>query len=116
MGQIVPRPRRTKDSSVILGSTPTLKNLGGIGFCGANFLCDLHPPLSCYVCPKFQAWIDGPHQQLLEELETFVQSLIAQSVNQSDRIPYQLVEVVTAIRQLLSRIQEMKSGNKNPVA
>jgi len=98
---------------VIYGSTPTLKNLGGIGVCGANSLCDLYPPLSCYVCPKFQAWIDGPHEQLLQELETFVTDLIGKSSNPSDRIPHQLADVIASLRELLTRIRQIKRGKKS---
>lgn len=86
LGQLVTRDQPHQVGAIIQGSAPTLKTLGGIGVCGANFLCDLYPPLSCYVCPKFQAWIDGPHKELLQELERFVESLIEKSANQADRI------------------------------
>ena len=112
VGEILPLTGNEDKAAVIVGSTPTLKNLGGIGICGADFLCDLYPPLSCYVCPKFQAWVDGPHQKLLKELESFVQSLVEKAANQSDRIPYQLVDVIVALRQLLTRIEVMKNGEE----
>jgi integrase len=95
---------------IINGTTPTLKNLGGIGVCGANFLCKLMPPLSCYVCPKFQAWSDRPHEQMLRELEIYVLDLMQRTENRSDRIPYQLVEVITAIRSLLLKLEEDGKG------
>jgi integrase len=113
LGQLVTRAQPHHSSAVIRGATPTLKTLGGIGVCGANFLCDLYPPLSCYVCPKFQAWTDGPHKELLQELEIFVHSLIERSANQADRIPYQLTNVITSIRELLTRIEEMKNRGRN---
>jgi integrase len=106
-GDIVARAENESEGAIIFGSTPTLKNLGGIGVCGANFLCNLYPPLSCYICPKFQAWLDGPHEQLLLELETYVRGLIEKSANPSDRIPYQLAEVMLAVRQLLGRISQL---------
>src|SRR2546423_5819240 len=52
-------------------------------------------------CPKFQAWIDGPHEELLLELEAHVKELIEQSGNPSDRIPHQLADVMASIRQLM---------------
>lgn len=112
LGQLVAR-KENSDGAVIPGSTPGLKNLGGIGVCGANFLCDLYPPLSCYVCPKFQAWIEGPHKELLDELKSFVRSLIENSTNPADRVPYQLVEVMTSIRQLLLRIEDRNNAKEN---
>ncbi|MGH9396092.1 MAG: hypothetical protein ACRD18_04500 [Terriglobia bacterium] len=72
LGRVEPRTGTESPASVIPGSTPTLKNLGGIGFCGAGYLCQLYPPLSCYVCPKFVAWVNGPHQQMLEELQIHI--------------------------------------------
>jgi len=110
-GQVVLRTGEEDQATVIFGATPTLKNLGGIGFCGADFLCNLYPPLSCYICPKFQAWIDGPHADLLLELEVYVEQLIKRNNGPSDRIPHQLVDVITAIRQLLQRIKEVE-GNE----
>lgn len=93
-------PRR-----LIKGTTPTLRDLGGIGVCGANFLCKLLPPLSCYLCPKFQAWADGPHEKILRELETHAQCLAKNSGNPSDRIPHQLDDVMAAIKALLLKIR-----------
>jgi hypothetical protein len=115
LGQLVTRDDPHQVGAIIQGSTPTLRTLGGIGVCGANFLCDLYPPLSCYVCPKFQAWIDGPHKELLQELEKFVESLIEKSANQADRIPYQLVDVITSVRVLLAKIDRVKNGEKKPI-
>lgn len=114
LGQLVTRDEPHQIGAIIQGSTPTLKTLGGIGVCGANFLCDLYPPLSCYVCPKFQAWIEGPHKRLLQELERFVESLIDKSANQADRIPYQLVDVITSVRVLLTKIDRIRNGEKKP--
>jgi integrase len=111
LGSVIENSEGQSLDSVIEGATPTLKSLGGIGVCGANFLCELYPPLSCYVCPKFQAWIDGPHEKLLLELEAYVQQLVNRSKNRSDRIPHQLVDVIVAIRQLLKRIEELREGD-----
>lgn len=108
-GQILEHTGTEDPAAVIHGATPQFKNLGGIGVCGANFLCNLYPPLSCYICPKFQAWTDGPHEQLLLDLEVYVKQLIEQSGGPSDRIPYQLVDVMASIRQLLMRIEELKN-------
>lgn len=109
LGQLVSSNDPHAKASIIVASTPTLKDLGGIGSCGAKSLCNLYPPLSCYVCPKFQAWIDAPHEALLKELEEFVQSLINTSANQADRIPYQLVDVITSLRQLVAKVEDLKN-------
>ena len=67
-GVVVER-EQTADLPTIPGETPTYRTLGGIGGCGAKTICRLYPPLSCYLCPSFQAWKDGPHQEVLNELK-----------------------------------------------
>lgn len=39
-----------------------------IGTCGHNFLCNVSAPYACYACPKFQAWLEGPHDLVLDAL------------------------------------------------
>lgn len=39
-----------------------------VGNCGDYGSCDLLAPLACYTCPNFQAWVDGPHERLLDML------------------------------------------------
>lgn len=90
LGKIQPKAENDIKKGVIQGTTPTLKNLGGIGVCGSNFLCNLFPPLSCYVCPKFIAWKDAPHEAMLSELENYVERIADTSGDPHDRIPHQL--------------------------
>jgi hypothetical protein len=108
-GTVVNKNKLTE--RMVNGTTPTLKNLGGIGSCGASYLCKLMPPLSCYVCPKFQAWSDGPHKAMLEELEKYVKLLTDSSGNPSDRIPHQLSDVIKALRQLLRMLGNIGSDS-----
>ena len=114
LGRVESRTGTESAAYVIPGCTPTLKNLGGIGRCGAGYLCQLYPPLSCYVCPKFVAWVDGPHQQMLEELQIHVQALRQRSGNPSDRIPHQLEEVMEAIQAVLVQIGNCRKGTDAP--
>jgi hypothetical protein len=108
MGVIVEREGEDFGPSVIRGTTPTLKNLGGIGKCGANYLCRLMPPLSCYACPKFQAWADAPHEKMKDELESYAKKLAMRTGNPSDRIPRQLNETIAAINNLLLRLEKWR--------
>jgi integrase len=39
-----------------------------IGTCSHSFLCNVSAPYGCYACPKFQAWMDGPHELVLDAL------------------------------------------------
>jgi integrase len=112
LGKVIERTGKEEQHRLIHGTTPTLKNLGGIGICGANTLCKLMPPLSCYACPKFQAWADGPHEQMLRELEVYERDLENRSGNQSDRISHLLTEVIDAVRALLLKLQGIEPGRK----
>ncbi|MDK2768395.1 MAG: site-specific integrase [Sphingomonas sp.] len=49
--------------------SPTLKSLETVGYCGSFSLCGLFAPIACYTCKHFQAWIDGPHEAVFDELE-----------------------------------------------
>jgi integrase len=39
-----------------------------IGTCGHTSFCNVAAPYACYTCPKFQAWMDGPHELVLDHL------------------------------------------------
>jgi integrase len=39
-----------------------------VGTCGQHSFCSFSVPLGCYTCVLFNAWLDGPHEQILEKL------------------------------------------------
>jgi integrase len=82
-------------------SLPVL-NTGGLGLCGRKEgLCRLFPPLSCYLCPSFVAFRQGPHQEMLTSLLTFLQ----QGEGMADeRIRKQLNDVCVAITEVLAQL------------
>ena len=43
-----------------LGVDRPVGNCGEFGFCGR------FAPLACYTCRRFQPWLDGPHEEILE--------------------------------------------------
>jgi hypothetical protein len=81
-------------------------DVGGIGYCGRDAaregLCQLLPPLSCYLCPSFAALETGPHRQMLTSIEDFLQF---QEPHSDRRIGLQLDQVRTAIRQVIEGTQ-----------
>jgi hypothetical protein len=78
---------------------------GGIGICGRDVrkdgLCRLLPPLSCYLCPSFSALRDGPHREMLESIESF---LNRSSQFSDKRIVMQLEDVRIAIGEVLDQL------------
>lgn len=39
-----------------------------VGSCGLHGFCDFAAPIACYTCSSFRAWLDGPHEEILEFL------------------------------------------------
>jgi integrase len=80
-------------------------NVGGIGMCGRDVrkdgLCQLAPPLTCYPCEFFAAFRTGPHAEVLTALEKISEEM--KTISDS-RIPMQLADVTSAIRQLLAQL------------
>lgn len=40
----------------------------GVGTCGEHGFCSASVPIPCYRCTKFQPWVYGPHEEVLERL------------------------------------------------
>lgn len=39
-----------------------------MGSCAQCASCSLKAPIACYTCPRFEPWLDGPHEQVLDYL------------------------------------------------
>jgi hypothetical protein len=39
-----------------------------VGSCGQHGFCGFAAPIACYTCSSFHAWLDGPHEEILEYL------------------------------------------------
>jgi integrase len=39
-----------------------------MGSCGTHSFCGFSAPIGCYTCSSFQAWVDGPHEAVLDYL------------------------------------------------
>ena len=39
-----------------------------MGSCGSQGFCAFSAPIACYTCQSFQAWLDGPHEAVLNHL------------------------------------------------
>lgn len=88
-------------------------DVGGIGHCGRDVakdgLCRLLPPVSCYLCPSFAALRAGPHREMLDSIEAFLNG------NQDtcdQRIRMQLEDVRIAIREVLDQLRERNDDPK----
>jgi hypothetical protein len=39
-----------------------------VGSCGQLDFCQFAAPIACYTCANFRAWLDGPHEEILDYL------------------------------------------------
>jgi Phage integrase family len=59
------------ETEAVNGSDPTKRirsESGDIASCGASGGCHLDAPVACYLCSKFQPFVEGPHEEVLERL------------------------------------------------
>jgi integrase len=111
LGHIGDKPGDGEAIAIIPAATPHVPmpvlNVGAIGSCGRNVgqhgLCQLFPPLSCYRCPSFAAWRNGPHQGLHDSLKKYLSHA---SEQMDERIRMQLDETVAAAKELLTQLDE----------
>lgn len=40
----------------------------GVGTCGEHGYCGANVPIPCYTCMHFQPWLDGPHEEVYQDL------------------------------------------------
>jgi hypothetical protein len=88
-------------------------DLGGIGWCGLDLetfgLCKKSPPLACYTCPKFAAWRDGPHKDVLHGLDNATAAL---SEIADRRMPRELIETRSAVQQCIEQIEDSRKHTR----
>lgn len=66
-----------------------------IGVCGELSLCQLDPPYSCYLCPKFQPYRNADHDRVLELLIERREKILAEA--ERNRIAVQLDDIIYAV-------------------
>jgi integrase len=85
------------------------RKIHGIGMCGADYLCKLYPPLSCYLCEKFQPFRQAPHNKVLEDLTKWREKRLNE-FGDNDRIAQQLDEVIYQVAQVNIACSENKEA------
>jgi integrase len=80
-----------------------------IGVCGESQLCFLDPPFSCYLCPKFQPYLEADHENVLNELISSRNQRL--DSYEKARLGIQLDDVIYAVAEVAETVKEMKNGN-----
>ncbi|MCT7628393.1 site-specific integrase [Aliarcobacter butzleri] len=79
------------------------------GKCGSYSFCGQMSPLACYTCSSFQAWLDGPHEAVLQYL-----------LNERERLlkvtDYRIASIndktIMAVAQVVKACQKYKEQNE----
>lgn len=87
-----------------------------VGSCGTKYDCQFNAPIACYTCHNFEAWVDAPHEALLEHLLATRERLFAASgprvASINDRTILAIQSVVDACRRIRQK-QAQKVGALN---
>ncbi|AUN29467.1 site-specific integrase [Niveispirillum cyanobacteriorum] len=82
-----------------------------VGSCGSYGFCGAMAPIACYTCRNFQPWLDGPHEQVLEQLLADRQRIMVQTGDATiaainDRVIYACAEVVRLCQERMGEAAE----------
>jgi len=78
----------------------------GVGTCGKYGFCGAYAPIACYTCRKFQAWLDGPHEAVLEELIVKRERTLEQTGD--ERIAFVNDRTILAVAEVVRKCKELK--------
>lgn len=74
------------------------QNFEPVGECGQHGFCGFAAPVACYTCANFEAWLDGPHEDILNSLlaerERLMQTTDSRIASVNDRTILAVAHVV----------------------
>lgn len=82
----------------------------GMGECGQHSFCGFSAPIACYTCSSFEAWLDGPHEAVLNHLVDRRERLLAQSDQRMASVNDRTILAVAAVIQRCSDIKRETQG------
>jgi integrase len=77
----------------------------GVGRCGGCGDCMAMVPHVCYVCPTFTAFIDGPHQEVLDSLIAERERILAETAD--ERIAHANDNIILAVQEVIVLCNEI---------
>lgn len=114
MGVIVEDESKAErgDDSTSRVRSPNIESVkgGSVGTCGKYGFCGAYAPIACYTCRKFQAWLDGPHEKVLEEL--ILKRDKVKERTGDERIAFVNDRTIYAVADVVKRCKEIKSKEK----
>lgn len=79
----------------------------GIGTCGEHGFCGANVPIPCYTCMHFQPWLDGPHQEVYENLLSERERV--KSITGDIEVAAILDRSILAVADVISRCEKRRS-------
>lgn len=107
----------TGADAAINGSSPnkTIRSQSGaIATCGASGGCHLDAPVACYTCSKFQPWIEGPHEEVLERLQ-MRKNRVVDEAGESSNAAISFDRPILSVIQVIDRIKKIKNEAKGDI-
>jgi len=81
------------------------------GTCGKHGSCSAPGPIACYTCQNFQAWLDGPHEQILDHLIAEQERQLA--LTGDERIAHVHDRTILAVAEVVRQCRAMKEDLKS---
>ncbi|QXE86448.1 site-specific integrase [Geomonas nitrogeniifigens] len=78
------------------------------GVCGKYGFCSASAPIACYTCRNFQAWVDGPHDQILKLLLTERERVLA--ITGDSRIASANDQTILAVKAVIGQCIAKKAA------
>lgn len=79
-----------------------------MGKCGQHGFCGFAAPIACYTCRSFEAWIDGPHEAVLDHLLSRRENLLKTSDERMAAINDRTILAVAAVVQKCAELKVAK--------
>ncbi|WP_200932091.1 site-specific integrase [Pseudorhodoferax sp. Leaf265] len=81
-----------------------------MGECGQHSFCGFNAPIACYTCNSFEAWLDGPHEAVLNHLIERREKLLVQSDQRMASVNDRTILAVAAVVQKCADIKSEVQG------
>lgn len=85
-----------------------------MGKCGSHGFCGFAAPIACYTCKSFSAWLDGPHeavlQHLLDRREKLLQTSDKRMASVNDRTIFAVAAVIQQCNDIKSEMKVSIGG------
>lgn len=101
-GAIMRREDVDDQTSIVRGSVG-MQYIVGIGACDVKGHCNSNPIFACYTCRKFHPFVDGPHDQVIEALQSHAMTFIDGTADIQHSRPLTQLEIVIESAKAVSK-------------